>query len=242
MTDLQKIKIAIQTLISLDLAKNQEEVGKLMGYKSASSFSQVVNGKVSLPKNFIKKIIELNPSLDSLWKKNNSDINNIETPTINNKELKTSTLNENLTEFEPKPLVPMYNFPASASAIEMYSDPNDIKIVGHLSIPGAMKNSFALPVHGHSMYPTLESGSWGVIRPIENPSEILWGEVYYIEWGDYRNYKRLLLGDNDDEVVLWSDNQTEVVNGKPKYSPVTIKKESIRKLCLLTDILKKPNY
>lgn len=172
----------------------------------------------------------------------NSDINNIETPTINNDEFEVKKLKVSVTEPEPKPLVPMYNFPASASAIEMYSDPNDIKIVGHLSIPGAMKNSFALPVHGHSMYPTLESGSWGVLRPIENSSEILWGEIYYIEWGDYRNYKRLLLGDNEDEVVLWSDNQSEVVNGKPKYSPVTIKKESIRKLCLLTDILKKPNY
>jgi len=147
-----------------------------------------------------------------------------------------------LNQYEQPNQVPMFNFPGSASAIEMYNDPNDIKIVGHLSIPGSTKNSFALQAYGHSMYPTLENGCWGILRPIEDPTDILWGEIYYIEWGDYRNYKRLLISDSDDEVILWSDNQSEVVNGRPKYSPVKIKKESIRRLCLLTDILKKPNY
>lgn len=174
----------------------------------------------------------------------NSDINNIETPTIDTAEQDTSSPKEKSYVKERKlyPLVPMYNFPASASIIEMYNDPNDIKIVGHLSIPGSTKKSFALPVYGHSMYPTLENGAWCVLRPIENANDILWGEIYYIEWGDYRNFKRLLASENEEDVILWSDNQSEVVNGRPKYSPVTIKKESIRKLCLLTDILKKPNY
>ncbi|SMC46295.1 Phage repressor protein C, contains Cro/C1-type HTH and peptisase s24 domains [Pedobacter africanus] len=174
----------------------------------------------------------------------NSDINNIETPTIDISEQDTSSPKEKsyVTERKLYPLVPMYNFPASASVIEMYNDPNDIKVVGHLSIPGSTKKSFALPVYGHSMYPTLENGAWCVLRPIENANDILWGEIYYIEWGDYRNFKRLLASENEEDVILWSDNQSEVVNGRPKYSPVTIKKESIRKLCLLTDILKKPNY
>ncbi|WP_437918543.1 LexA family transcriptional regulator [Sphingobacterium sp. LRF_L2] len=138
--------------------------------------------------------------------------------------------------------IPMYNFPTAASGVEMYNDPNDVKVVGYLSIPGAQKGSFALPVHGHSMYPTLESGSWCIVRPIEEKTEIMWGEIYYIEWSDYRVFKRLLEGDKEDEVILWSDNQTEKIGDRAKYSKIVIKKNKIRKLCLLTEILKKPNY
>ena len=138
--------------------------------------------------------------------------------------------------------IPMYNFPTAASSIEIYNDPNDVKIVGHLNIPGSTKNSFALPVYGHSMYPTLENGSWCVLRPISDVQDIIWGEIYYIEYGDYRVFKRILLSENDDEIILWSDNQTERIQDKPKYAPVKVKKERIRRLCLLTDIVKKPNY
>ena len=139
--------------------------------------------------------------------------------------------------------IPMYNFPASASIVQMYGDEHDIKIVGHLNIPGATKDSFALPIHGHSMYPTLENGSWGVVRPIEDMQDVDWGQIYYIEYGDYRVWKRLIKDeDNPDSVILCSDNETEKVNGRPKYASKTIKLGRIRKLCLLTDILKKPNY
>lgn len=138
--------------------------------------------------------------------------------------------------------IPMYNFPSAASDIQLYNNPEEVKVIGHLNLPGSTKDSFALPVYGHSMYPTLENGCWCVLRPLENPQEIVWGEIYYIEWGDYRMFKRLLKAETDDKVILWSDNQLDLINDKPKYSPVTIKKEKIRRLCLLTDIVKKPNY
>ncbi len=138
--------------------------------------------------------------------------------------------------------IPMFNFPASAGAVELYGNPNDVKIVGYLNIPGAHKDSFALPAYGHSMYPTIANGDWAVNRPILDITEIVWGEIYYIEWADYKMYKRLLHADNEDEVILWSDNQTEMIGNRPKYSPITIKKEKIRKLCIVTEILKKPNY
>jgi phage repressor protein C with HTH and peptisase S24 domain len=150
---------------------------------------------------------------------------------------------EQETEYKTSgPGIPMYSFPASASMTEMYGDVNEVKIIGYLNIPGSIKGSFALPVHGHSMYPTLESGSWCVLRPITDTSDIDWGQIYYIEYGDYRLFKRLLQADQPDSVVLWSDNQSDVINGRAKYAAKTIKLERIKRLCLLTDILKKPNY
>lgn len=159
--------------------------------------------------------------------------------------VKTDNTTTDITPTEPLGsfnLIPMYNFPSAASDIQLYNNPEEVKVIGHLNLPGSTKNSFALPVYGHSMYPTLENGCWCVLRPLENPQEIVWGEIYYIEWGDYRMFKRLLKAETDDKVILWSDNQLDLINDKPKYSPVTIKKEKIRRLCLLTDIVKKPNY
>lgn len=143
---------------------------------------------------------------------------------------------------EKKNQIPMYNFPAAASGVEIYNDPTADKVVGYMDIPGSHKESFALPCYGHSMYPTLANGDWAVVRPIHDTNEIVWGEVYYIEWGDYRMYKRLLKSDNEREVILWSDNQTDKIGDRPQYAEIVIQKKQIRKLCLLTEILKKPNY
>jgi hypothetical protein len=124
--------------------------------------------------------------------------------------------------------IPMLSFPGSASDIEMYQD-DEVKTIGYLKIPGAAEDSFALPVYGHSMYPTLENGNWAILRPLKDRTDIEWGEIYYLEYGDYRSYKRLLKADDEDSVTLWSDNQTERIMERPKYAPKTIKKEKIRK-------------
>lgn len=137
--------------------------------------------------------------------------------------------------------IPMYEITATASGVEVYNDINDTRPVGRMNFPGIEDCDFALPVWGHSMYPYLENGCWVALKVIHD-QKILPGEVYYIEWGDYRMYKRLLVGDNDDEVIAHSDNVTEMVGNRLKYSPFVIRKEEIKKLCLVKDIHKKHNH
>ncbi len=137
--------------------------------------------------------------------------------------------------------IPMYEVTATASGVEVYNDINDTRPVGHMNFPGIEDCDFALPVWGHSMYPYLENGCWVALKIIHD-KKILPGEVYYIEWGDYRMYKRLLAGDKPDEVIAHSDNTTEMIDGKLKYSPFTIKISEIKKLCLVKDIHKKHNH
>src|ERR1700753_2073488 len=137
--------------------------------------------------------------------------------------------------------IPMYEVVATASGVEVYKDINDTTPIGHMNFPGIEDCDFALPVWGHSMYPYLENGCWVALKVIHD-TKILPGEVYYIEWGDYRMYKRLLAGDNDDEVIAHSDNVTELIGDRLKYAPFVIKKEEIKKLCLVKDIHKKHNH
>lgn len=137
--------------------------------------------------------------------------------------------------------IPMYEVIATASGVEVYSDINDKEPMGHMNFPGIEDCDFALPVWGHSMYPYLENGCWVALKIIHD-RKILPGEVYYIEWGDYRMYKRLLAGDTEDEVIAHSDNVTEMVGERLKYAPFVIKIADIKKLCLVKDIHKKHNH
>ena len=137
--------------------------------------------------------------------------------------------------------IPMYEVVATASGVEVYNDINDTTPVGVMNFPGIEESDFALPVWGHSMYPYLENGCWVALKVIHD-KKILPGEVYYIEWGDYRMYKRLLASDDPDEVIAHSDNTTEMAGDQLKYAPFAIRIADIKKLCLVKDIHKKHNH
>ena len=137
--------------------------------------------------------------------------------------------------------IPMYEVVVTASGVEVYNDINDTQSVGRMNFPGIEECDFALPVWGHSMYPYLENGCWVALKVIHD-KKILPGEVYYIEWGDYRMYKRLLAGDTEDEVIAHSDNVTEMIGNRLKYAPFVVKIADIKKLCLVKDIHKKHNH
>lgn len=161
------------------------------------------------------------------------------------KDYITGEKKQNISELKPVSKhsegIPMYEISATASGVEVYNDINDSQPVGHMNFPGIEDCDFALPVWGHSMYPYLENGCWVALKIIHD-KKILPGEVYYIEWGDYRMYKRLLAGDSPDEVIAHSDNTTEMVGNRLKYAPFVIKVSDIKKLCLVKDIHKKHNH
>lgn len=67
MSDLDRLKILIRHLIVLGEIPNQRELGKLMGYKNESSFSQILNGKQQMPKVFLNKLKSVIPSVNTNW-------------------------------------------------------------------------------------------------------------------------------------------------------------------------------
>lgn len=63
----ERIKAVVKWLIGQQLGKNQEDIGKLLGYTNKSSFSQVINGKVPLPTDFIERLCSLDPDINNVW-------------------------------------------------------------------------------------------------------------------------------------------------------------------------------
>src|ERR1700748_2989703 len=193
------------------------QLAEVLGFNSASSITEIIKSRQNI-----------DPEKLKVFKEKYKDF----------LDGKRYTENTPISKAEG---IPMYEITATASGVEVYNDINDTQPVGRMNFPGIEDCDFALPVWGHSMYPYLENGCWVALKVIKD-KKILPGEVYYIEWGDYRMYKRLLAGDNENEVIAHSDNVTEMIGNKLKYAPFVIKIADIKKLCLVKDIHKKHNH
>jgi phage repressor protein C with HTH and peptisase S24 domain len=197
------------------------QLAGILGFNNASSITEIIKSRQNIDLGKLK-----------IFKEKYSNFLNENKNTINSEKITTSKQPEG---------IPMYEIIATATGVEVYNDINDTHPVGHMNFPGIEDCDFALPVWGHSMYPYLENGCWVALKIIHD-KKILPGEVYYIEWGEYRMYKRLLAGDNPDEVIAHSDNITEMIGSRLKYAPFVVKIADIKKLCLVKDIHKKHNH
>jgi SOS-response transcriptional repressor LexA len=194
------------------------QLAEILGFNSASSITEIIKSRQNI-----------DPEKFRIFKERFKDF------------LEQGRPVENATVQYTSQGIPMFEVIATASGVEVYNDINDKQAVGRMNFPGIEDCDFALPVWGHSMYPYLENGCWVALKIIHD-KKILPGEVYYIEWGDYRMYKRLLAGNTPDEVIAHSDNVTEMVGNRLKYAPFVIKIDEIKKLCLVKDIHKKHNH
>ena len=197
---------------------NNSELAEALGFNNASSITEIIKSRQNIDPDKLK-----------IFKEKYGEVLGI-------KKIMERPLNPRNNDG-----IPMYEITATASGVEVYNDINDTQSVGRMNFPGIEECDFALPVWGHSMYPYLENGCWVALKIISD-KKILPGEVYYIEWGDYRMYKRLLTSDNPEEVIAHSDNSTEMINNRPKYAPFPIRIDDIKKLCLVKDIHKKHNH
>jgi hypothetical protein len=194
------------------------QLAEILGFNSASSITEIIKSRQNI-----------DPEKFRIFKERFKDFMEQGRPA------------ETVTVQPTNQGIPMFEVIATASGVEVYNDINDKQAVGRMNFPGIEDCDFALPVWGHSMYPYLENGCWVALKIIHD-KKILPGEVYYIEWGDYRMYKRLLAGNTPDEVIAHSDNVTEMVGNRLKYAPFVIKIDEIKKLCLVKDIHKKHNH
>ena len=201
--------------------KGNTELAAELGFNSASSITEIIKSR----QNIDPEKLNLFKEKYRAFIDEKTEAENVATPVA----------------VKPADGIPMFDIVASASGVEVYRDIDDAYTVGRMNFPGIEDCDFALPVWGHSMYPYLENGCWVALKIIHD-KKILPGEVYYIEWGDYRMYKRLLATNNPDEVVAHSDNTTEMIGNQLKYAPFVIKIADIKKLCLVKDIHKKHNH
>ena len=67
MDKIDRMKMLVRHTILAGIASNQKELGKLLGYSNASSFSQIITGYKAMPKDLLVRWRELLPSLNIHW-------------------------------------------------------------------------------------------------------------------------------------------------------------------------------
>lgn len=102
MTVHDRIKLVVKWLIGTGVAKNQEAIGRLMGYSNKSSFSQILNDKVSLPNDFIDRLCTLNDNINKVWIKEEignmiTDISTSNSPSSENRLIPGTSFNHSDT-------------------------------------------------------------------------------------------------------------------------------------------------
>lgn len=66
MTDLQRVKKAINWLIFIGFAENERDIAEKLGYKKAS-LSQILNGHSPLSEKFVKNLCSADKNLNEVW-------------------------------------------------------------------------------------------------------------------------------------------------------------------------------
>lgn len=66
MTDVQRVRKAINWLLFKGAAENDRELSETLGY-TKSSFSQIVNGRVPLSEKFVRKLCRLDENINEVW-------------------------------------------------------------------------------------------------------------------------------------------------------------------------------
>ena len=158
-----------------------------------------------------------NISIDALLRK---DLKNEDYEIVRNKELRILAITVDSDDNENIELV---NAKAEAGYIESFNDPEYLKELPKLNFPNLSDGTYrGFEIRGDSMLP-MEPGSVVICSYVESLSEIKNNKTYVvISKSGGLVYKRVQLLENDDNLLLVSDNDI--------YSPYTLPLEEVSEI------------
>lgn len=125
--------------------------------------------------------------------------------------------------------VPYYNQVASAGKVQLFKDFSSSHANGFISVPNMPNCDGAVPIVGDSMYPLLKSGDI-VCYKLKEPANIIYGEMYLIDWRD---------GDGDDYLMAKFiaksklEGHISLVSHNKHHDDLDIPLNSVRQLALI---------
>lgn len=213
MNEVLRFKSVIAYIVKCGIASNQKDLGLKMGYSNESSFSQVVNGKVPMPKDFIERLKSFVPDLNSDWLlTGEGDMlkSGIE------RSVKDGSGNEDI-EIEHVRLLPLFAHGGSLSDFTVSVKDSDCeKVVS--PVKGA---DFAIQVTGDSMAPEYPSGSVILIKKINESAFIEWGKAYVLDTENGSVVKKVVPSDKEGCIRCVS------INPDPSFAPFDVPLSSV---------------
>lgn len=161
----------------VEIAEKQE-VSKEKFFRNIGMTSANFRGKAAerpLNSNAIENIITHYPQIDLNW------LITGEGDMLKDINTQGGMSLEHVTNRE---LIPLYDLNATASIVQVFTDPNTMIPIEHLHIPGIPKCDGSLYITGDSMYPLLKSGDIVAYKMLNNKRNIVWGEMYLVYIND----------------------------------------------------------
>lgn len=188
-----------------------------------SSMSKVLAGKMSVTEPFVNRVV-VNLGVSKDWL-----LNGRGTPFAKGETVKDIAA-EAVTIREVPKGAPVYDIDATAGVMPLSRQFAEEKIIGYLDIPGLDPRNPVIRVTGDSMQPAIPDGALISIRPINDPSIILWGSTYLIQLEDYRLVKVVRpCRSNPDNIILHSEN--------PAYDDMEVPRTAVLRLFLVETVI-----
>lgn len=237
MNKIDRYKILIRYCKQQKIADSQKDLGSMLGYTNESSFSQVINGKVEEPKDFIERLCKLIPNLSRNWLENGFGEMILDDITI--EQGKAEFVKKEKESVQPKNhdntvWIPVLNLDARGGFL-----PNEVTDTGEhkmtvmpFSKDVARDGDVVIPVYGDSMYPRYPSGSYILLREVNWQEYLELSVPYVIELKDYRRLIKIVTkGDDNDHFRLHSVN--------PDFEDTEVSKTYVNRMFLVVMMLKK---
>lgn len=199
----------VEYLKSKRVIKKDAEIASKTGF-SKSVISNYLNGRIRASKPFVEKFYEV-------FKKELA-------------ENKVSTISDEKPS-RSRP-IPLFEIDVSASNIDMFNDNQEFPSLS-LQVPGFEDCDIAMPLYGHSMYPTYASGIIIMCKKIRDKGIIQYGEPYLIITKEQKMVKRLQKGDKKEFLIAVSDNDSLDHEGRRKFESFPIHKDKIMFLYII---------
>lgn len=216
MNKIDRYKILIRYAIQGGVVINQKDFGQKLGYTNESSFSQIINGKVNEPKDFINKVGGLIPDLNLDW-----------LLTGDGEMLHATDVaadGDGSSIGSDKTIRYWTDVEATAGGVQLFDDMTTNKFIS-LSIPEFRDCTDAVNLYGDSMLPIYKSGQIIILKEW-NESFIDFGNVYLvITKSGNRMVKYLRKGSDVTHVMCVSENRD--------FDPFEIDKSDILRLYLV---------
>ena len=121
--------------------------------------------------------------------------------------------------------VPLYDMEATAGFVSIYKDYSQVA-ESFLSIPNLPPVDGAIYARGDSMSPLIESGDIVIFQKVQNPGNIIWGNIYivsyFLEGDEYTVLKYIRRSPLSGHIRLESFNTRYDPQDIPTYSIVAL--------------------
>lgn len=217
-TPLDRLKYLVQLS-----HKTQAQFARLINI-DPSSMSKLLADKMPITEQFINRVV-VNLGVSKAWFARGEGV-----PFAKADTFKTIEADGTVKMCREASGSPVYDIDATAGVMPLSRQFTQENIIGYIDMPQLDSRNPIVRVSGDSMVPRVDDGAWISIRPINDPSVILWGSMYLIQLEDYRLVKVIKpCPGNPDKVILHSEN--------PAYDDVEVKRDSIIKLFYVEAVL-----